>query len=71
MDDAKMRKLNGVIEHYKRHISRATESNDNEKVRNHKKRAPALAGVLASMAVCFHQKKNPQLGAIIDRLFDQ
>lgn len=53
MDDAKMRKLNGVIEHYKRHISRATESNDNEKVRNRKIRAPALAGVLALKAVRF------------------
>jgi len=51
MDDAKMHKLNGVIEHYKRHIGRATESNDNDKVRKRKKRAPALAGVLISMAV--------------------
>lgn len=28
-----MHKLNDVIEHYKRHINRATESNDNEKVK--------------------------------------
>lgn len=27
-------KLNDVIEHYKRHINRATEANDNEKVSN-------------------------------------
>lgn len=32
MDDYNTNKLNGVIEHYKRHISRATESNDNEKL---------------------------------------
>lgn len=30
-----MHKLNGVIEHYKRHIGRATESNDNQKVNYH------------------------------------
>lgn len=29
---ANMHKLNDVIEHYKRHIGRATEANDNEKV---------------------------------------
>lgn len=27
-----MQKLNDVIEHYKRHIGRATEGNDNDKV---------------------------------------
>lgn len=32
---ANMHKLNDVIEHYKRHINRATEANDNEKVSNH------------------------------------
>ncbi|XP_060861312.1 transcription elongation factor B polypeptide 3-like [Metopolophium dirhodum] len=61
MDDAKMHKLNGVIEHYKRHIGRATESNDNDKIMN-------CITKLSRLPITVQNLQNTGIGRVVNNL---
>ncbi|XP_025193465.1 transcription elongation factor B polypeptide 3-like [Melanaphis sacchari] len=61
MDDSKMHKLNGVIEHYKRHISRATESNDNDKIMK-------CITKLSRLPITVQNLQNTGIGRVVNNL---
>jgi len=61
MDDSKMHKLNGVIEHYKRHIGRATESNDNDKIMK-------CITKLSRLPITVQNLQNTGIGRVVNNL---